>query len=62
MDFRIENGVLEKYMGNGGDVVIPEGVKSIGSWAFYGCSSLTGVTIPEGVKSIGERAFETAAA
>ena len=29
-DFQIENGVLVKYTGNGGDVVIPEGVTSIG--------------------------------
>ena len=29
-DFVIENGVLKKYQGQGGDVVIPEGVTSIG--------------------------------
>jgi hypothetical protein len=32
-------------------------VTSIGSSAFSGCSSLTGVTIPEGVTSIGSYAF-----
>lgn len=31
-DFVIENGVLEKYKGPGGDVTIPEGVKEIGLW------------------------------
>ena len=31
---------------------IPEGVTSIGEFAFYGCSSLTSITIPEGVTSI----------
>ena len=56
-DFVIENGVLKKYQGQGGDVVIPEGVTSIGASAFSGCSSLTSVVIPEGVKSIGEEAF-----
>lgn len=33
-DFIIENGVLKKYVGPGGDVVIPEGVASIGKDAF----------------------------
>ena len=56
-DFVIENGELKKYKGQGGDVVIPEGVTSIGNWAFNGCSSLTSVVIPEGVTSIGARAF-----
>ncbi len=56
-DFDIENGVLKKYNGNGGDVVIPDSVTSIGNWAFYGCSSLTSVTIPDSVTSIGSNAF-----
>jgi len=40
-----------------GNVVIPEGVTSIGNEAFYWCEHLTGITIPEGVTSIGEKAF-----
>ena len=40
------------------DLVIPEGVKSIGDYAFYGCGSLTSITIGSGVTSIGDRAFE----
>ena len=56
-DFVIENGVLKEYQGQGGDVVIPEGVTSIGDGAFWGCRSLTSVVIPEGVTSIGDSAF-----
>ena len=56
-DFIIENGVLTKYVGPGGDVTVPEGVTSIGNWAFSNCDSVTSVTVPNGVVSIGERAF-----
>lgn len=56
-DFLIENGVLKRYLGEGGDVIIPEGVTSIGDRAFSDCSGLTSVEIPEGVTSIGEWAF-----
>ncbi len=56
-DFDIENGVLTKYTGSNGDVVIPEGITSIGDNAFSGCSSLESITLPEGVTSIGWGAF-----
>ena len=55
--FVIENGVLTKYNGPGGNVVIPGGVTSIGSSAFSKCSTVTSVTIPSGVTSIGSSAF-----
>lgn len=38
---RIRKGVLTKYKGPGGDVVIPEGVTSIGENAFSNCPNLT---------------------
>lgn len=40
------------------DLVIPDGVKSIGNFAFGGCSGFTSVTIPNSVTSIGVDAFE----
>ncbi len=33
-DYVIEKGVLKKYVGPGGDVVVPEGVTGIGEKAF----------------------------
>ena len=57
-DFQITNGVLTKYTGPGGDVVVPEGVTSIGDWAFGECESLTSIVLPEGVTSIGDYAFQ----
>ena len=39
------------------ELVIPEGVKEIKKYAFYGCTGLTSVTIPNSVTSIGSSAF-----
>ncbi|MGN0818705.1 MAG: leucine-rich repeat domain-containing protein, partial [Candidatus Coproplasma sp.] len=39
------------------DLVIPDGVTSIGAYAFIYCTSLKSVTIPSSVTSIGESAF-----
>ena len=41
-----------------GDLVIPDGVTSIGDSAFYECSGLTSVEIPASVTSIGNYAFD----
>ena len=39
------------------EVVIKTGVRTIGNYAFYDCSSITSVTIPDSVTSIGTWAF-----
>jgi hypothetical protein len=57
-DLVIENGVLQKYTGPGGTVVLPNGLREIGNDAFSGRRDLEAdVVIPEGVEKIGESAF-----
>ncbi len=58
-DFIIDNGVLKKYVGPGGDVVIPDGVAVICDRVFENCK-LTSVSIPKSVKTIGMSAFRNA--
>lgn len=43
--------------GKNGELTVPEGVVSIGDYAFAGCSSLTSVTLPESVSAIGAYAY-----
>ena len=50
-------GVLTKYSGSGGHIVLPAGVKKVGYGAFDRCSTLSSVVIPEGVTYIGTNAF-----
>ena len=57
-DFEIEDGVLVKYLGKGGDVIIPDGVTEIGDEAFKDCENLVFVRIPDGVTHIDGSAFE----
>ncbi len=50
----------EAFMNTGwisGSCTIPDGVRTIGSQAFYNCSGITSLRIPESVTYIGSRAF-----
>ena len=40
------------------DLIIPDTVKKISDYAFYGCTSITSVTVPESITSIGVDAFK----
>lgn len=51
-------GMLTKYTGPGGNVIIPDDVRSIGESAFEECTSLTSVTIPDSVDLICWTAFK----
>ena len=46
------------YMGSGGDVVIPNGVTTIGNGIFQFNNSITSVVIPDSVTTIGDNAFD----
>ena len=47
-----------EYAAISGNLVLPDGVKSIGKFAFYCCDNLTGsLTVPSGVTMISENTF-----
>ena len=53
-EFEIDNGVLIKYHGDGGDVTVPYGVEAIGNYAFYDCKNLASMVVPQNVVNIGD--------
>ena len=55
--FEIRNGVLMKYNGKETSVTVPDGVKAIGSHAFFLLKFLEEVTLPNGVYMIANSAF-----
>ncbi len=64
-DFEVEydehgQAVLKKYLGDGGDVIIPDGINIIGEHAFDGIllnKVITSVYIPDSVTTISDYAF-----
>ncbi len=56
-EFQIEQGLLVKYRGRGGQVVIPDGVVSIRGNALSECGAITAVSFPDTLKTVGEFAF-----
>ena len=56
-DFIIENGKLKKYVGAGGDVVVPDGVTEIAMYAFRLCQALIKVELPSSLRMIRDGAF-----
>jgi len=60
-DFVIdEDGILRRYTGKGGAVIVPAGITGIADYAFESCG-VTGVELPDGVTRIGEFAFANCA-
>ncbi len=55
--FVIEKGVLKKYTGSGGDITIPDGVKSIEKYAFWNNFNVTSVVIPKSLVSMEGNVF-----
>ena len=56
-DMYDNNTPWSKYQNNIKEIVISDGVTSIGRAAFFGLTKMTNITIPESVTSIGKLAF-----
>ena len=54
---KIKDKVVIGTKRNVANIVVPHGVKAIGSGAFDGCSGLTSLTLPNSVKRIDNHAF-----
>ncbi|MBP3321512.1 MAG: leucine-rich repeat domain-containing protein [Clostridia bacterium] len=61
-DFVINNGILKKYTGKGGAIVIPKEVSTIDENVFLDNSTVTEVTFEEGVKKVDTFAFKNTSA
>lgn len=59
MNFEIENGTLEKYLGNEKEVVIPKSVEEIMAQAFFDADTVESVIIDDDAEcALHEYAFE----
>ena len=57
-EFRIKDGVLEAYVGRAEEVLVPEGVHTIGEGAFKACVSLRRTVLPASLRRILTGAFK----
>lgn len=57
MPFQIVNSTLKKYEGSEEHVIIPEGIRIIDDYAFYGASAMKHITFPSTLEEIGNNAF-----
>lgn len=57
LNFKIENGVLIKYLGDDNNIIIPNSVTTIEEYAFSGCTKLINISVSNTVTSIGSNAF-----
>lgn len=53
-----EGESLHSYFGNASTIIVHEGVKSIGAYAFYSCHSMRSIILPNSLLNIGEGAFQ----
>ena len=56
-DLLLDGDILKKCKSSATEVVIPDNIREIDSFAFYDCIKLTSVIIPNSVKKIGDCAF-----
>ncbi len=56
-DFTIEGNQVIRYIGAGGEAVVPNGIKTICEDAFKGNTTVTSVYLPDSVKFIDSYAF-----
>ena len=56
-DFDIKGNTLYKYIGNGGEIIIPEGVMTIVSNAFKDIKNIECIVLPKSIMSIERCAF-----
>ena len=57
-EFVVERGTLERYLGKEVHVVVPDKVKTIGSYAFQRHSEILSVQLPGSVTKISDSAFK----
>lgn len=56
-DYEIYNGVLTAYNGTEAEIIIPEGVHTIGAYAFENKTNITSVKMSNDITSINDHAF-----